>query len=116
MAMGQGDYYLSAVAQGAEDYYLGAGEAPGQWCGSGAQDLDLDGEVGPDELRAVLGGHAPSDGRRLVRGNRKLPGFDCTFSQFLALRNHRGDSTGLSPLRPAALGALGVAARKTPDW
>lgn len=80
MANGQGDYYLSAVAQGAEDYYLGAGEAPGRWCGNGTQDLGLDGEVGPDELRAVLAGHAPSYGRRLVRSNRKLPGFDCTFS------------------------------------
>ncbi len=80
LAKGQADYYLSAVAQGAEDYYLGAGEAPGRWCGSGASELDLDGEVRGDDLRSVLEGRAPSNERRLVRGNRKLPGFDCTFS------------------------------------
>jgi hypothetical protein len=28
-------YYTQAVAHGREDYYAGAGEAPGEWTGSG---------------------------------------------------------------------------------
>jgi hypothetical protein len=31
LAPDAGEYYLEAVAQGVEDYYLGAGEAPGVW-------------------------------------------------------------------------------------
>lgn len=80
LAKGQADYYLSAVAQGAEDYYLGAGEAPGRWCGNGSTDLSLSGEVAADDLRDVLTGIDPVSHRRLARGNRTLPGFDCTFS------------------------------------
>jgi conjugative relaxase-like TrwC/TraI family protein len=77
---GQADYYLSAVAQGAEDYYLGAGEEPGRWCGSAVPELALNGDVTGDDLRAALAGHDPTSGRRLARGNRSMRGFDCTFS------------------------------------
>jgi len=80
LAQGQEGYYLSAVAQGAEDYYLGAGEAPGRWAGVASHELGLTGEVAGDDLRAVLSGHDPTSGRQLARGNRTLPGFDCTFS------------------------------------
>ncbi|HUR77846.1 MAG TPA: MobF family relaxase [Acidimicrobiales bacterium] len=73
-------YYLSAVARGAEDYYLGAGEAPGRWCGSASAELKLEGEVVGDELRAVLRGRDPASDHRLARRNQTLPGFDCTFS------------------------------------
>ena len=34
LAAGQEAYYLSAVADGAEEYYLGAGEVPGYWIGT----------------------------------------------------------------------------------
>lgn len=73
------EYYLAAVAMGAEDYYVGRGEAPGQWMGRGAELLGLAGEVAGDDLRAVLGGTAP-DGRQLGVGNRRVAGFDLTFS------------------------------------
>jgi len=33
LARGRENYYLSVVAGGAEDYYLGSGEAPGRWLG-----------------------------------------------------------------------------------
>jgi hypothetical protein len=33
LAPGGEQYYLQSVAKGLEDYYLGAGEAPGFWLG-----------------------------------------------------------------------------------
>ncbi|MDQ6847514.1 MAG: relaxase domain-containing protein, partial [Candidatus Dormibacteraeota bacterium] len=56
------EYYLETVASGVEDYYLHAGEAPGQWLGAGARALALRGEVSGDELRRLLGGTHPASG------------------------------------------------------
>lgn len=76
-------YYLNSVARGAEDYYTGSGEAPGYWLASGAKDLKLQGEVGEDQLRALLNGHHPDTGERLMNGKptkrERVPGFDLTF-------------------------------------
>lgn len=82
MAPGQGQYYLEQVAQGTEDYYLHAGEAPGRWGGSGSGSLDLQGEVQAEDFRAVLAGTDPRDGQYLGRKwqANKVPGFDLTFS------------------------------------
>lgn len=44
LAPGQQHYYLETVARGAEEYYTAAKEAPGQWCGTSAARLGLDGE------------------------------------------------------------------------
>ena len=44
LAPGSESYYLDAVAHGAEDYYVGRGEAAGHWMGRGAALLALDGE------------------------------------------------------------------------
>jgi conjugative relaxase-like TrwC/TraI family protein len=79
LGRGSEGYYLDAVAKGAEDYYVGRGEAPGYWAGRGAELLGLDGEVTPDGLRAILAGTAP-DGSMLGAANRTVPGFDLTFS------------------------------------
>ena len=79
LGRGSEGYYLDAVAKGAEDYYVGRGEAPGYWAGRGAELLGLDGEVTPEGLRAILAGTAP-DGSMLGAGNRTVPGFDLTFS------------------------------------
>jgi Ti-type conjugative transfer relaxase TraA len=79
LGRGSEGYYLDAVAKGAEDYYVGRGEAPGYWAGRGAELLSLDGEVTPEALRAILAGTAP-DGSMLGAGNRTVPGFDLTFS------------------------------------
>ena len=78
---GQEAYYLDAVAQGVEDYYLGHGEAPGRWTGSASGLLGLAGQVHADELRAALGGRDPTDGARLIQARKdRVPGFDLTFS------------------------------------
>jgi hypothetical protein len=63
LAPGGEGYYLQTVATGVEDYYTGAGEAPGYWLG-GPQ-LGLAGRVEPEGLRAVLGATVPATGEPL---------------------------------------------------
>jgi conjugative relaxase-like TrwC/TraI family protein len=83
MAPGRADYYLTAVARGAdgvEGYYLARGEEPGRWLGAGADTLGLSGEVTAEQLRAVLDAHHPATGQQLGRHlARMVPGFDHTF-------------------------------------
>lgn len=80
MGAGQGAYYLEAVARGAEDYYLGAGEAPGRWLGAGATLLGLSGEVGGERFSELF--DLSRSGAGLVASDhaRRVPGFDLTFS------------------------------------
>ncbi|HEY8640428.1 MAG TPA: MobF family relaxase, partial [Solirubrobacterales bacterium] len=86
LGAGQERYYLEQVADGAEDYYSGEGEAPGHWSGDAARELDLEGEVGPDQLRAMLTGRHPGTDEALIanlgvnRSQGPVPGFDLTFS------------------------------------
>ena len=80
LTAGQEGYYLSAVAHGAEDYYLGAGEVPGYWIGRTAHELGLEGGVSDDAFVALLSGVSPADGTVLGRSNRRVPAFDLTFS------------------------------------
>jgi len=84
LGTGQERYYLEKVAEGAEDYYSGEGEVAGQWRGDGAEELGLSGEVGADQLTAMLTGRNPADGEplglRAVGGRGPVPGFDLTFS------------------------------------
>ena len=74
----------TSVAEGREEYYTGAGEAPGTWIGSGIGTLGLSGEVRPDDLRSVLDGISPADGTAIARKRNDLrgrvAGFDLTFS------------------------------------
>lgn len=83
LGRGQERYYLGKVAEGAEDYYSGEGEAEGQWMGDAAEELDLSGEIEPDQLVAMLTGADPATGEPLglrhVEGGA-VPGFDLTFS------------------------------------
>jgi conjugative relaxase-like TrwC/TraI family protein len=82
MGHGQQGYYLGKVAEGAEDYYSGDGEAEGYWLGDAAEDLGLQGKVDADHLTAMLTGTNPASGEPLglrhVEGG--IPGFDLTFS------------------------------------
>jgi len=82
LGKGQERYYTEKVAEGAEDYYSGEGEAEGQWLGDAAAELGLEGEVDPEQLTAMLTGHNPATGEplglRQVSGS--VPGFDLTFS------------------------------------
>lgn len=81
LAKGQQGYYLNSVARGVEDYYLGAGEAPGYWLGGGASDLRLDGRVLERQLTPVLEGRDPATGEAISHRHHKarMPGFDLTF-------------------------------------
>jgi conjugative relaxase-like TrwC/TraI family protein len=75
------DYYTTRVARGSEDYYLGAGEAPGQWTGTGTGLLGVEGEVDEEGFRRVLDGCHPVTGERLVpAADGRLSGLDLTFS------------------------------------
>jgi conjugative relaxase-like TrwC/TraI family protein len=84
LGTGQESYYLEKVAEGAEDYYSGEGEAEGYWVGTAPTLLGLDGKVSGDQLTAMLTGRSPLDGARLglraVGGRGPVPGFDLTFS------------------------------------
>jgi conjugative relaxase-like TrwC/TraI family protein len=84
LGAGQENYYLEKVAEGAEDYYSGEGEAQGQWMGDGAEELGLFGEIDPKQLTAMLTGNSPATGEplglRAVGGRGPVPGFDLTFS------------------------------------
>jgi len=84
LGVGQEMYYLEKVAEGAEDYYSGEGEVAGEWMGDAARELGLSGEVGADQLTAMLTGNNPADGQplglRAVGGRGPVPGFDLTFS------------------------------------
>ena len=81
LSPGQQEYYLRTVADGAEEYYVGAKEAPGEWVGQSAARLGLGGEVDADTLHWVLEGRDPGMGERLTRaqGAPKVPGWDATF-------------------------------------
>jgi conjugative relaxase-like TrwC/TraI family protein len=84
LGSGQERYYTERVAEGAEDYYSGRGEAEGYWAGSAAVDLGLGGKVDPEGLTAMLTGRHPATGAPLglrhVAGRGPVPGFDLTFS------------------------------------
>ncbi|MCU1691888.1 MAG: Ti-type conjugative transfer relaxase TraA [Frankiales bacterium] len=79
LGAGQASYYLDAVADGAEDYYVHGGEAPGQWIGAGAPGLGLTGQVDGEAFTALLRGQHPAVPGLLGRPT-KVPGFDLTFS------------------------------------
>ncbi len=84
LGTGQENYYLEKVAEGAEDYYSGEGEAKGQWMGDAAAELGLFGEIDPKQLTAMLTANNPVTGEplglRVVGGRGPVPGFDLTFS------------------------------------
>ena len=63
---GNAGYWLSAVAEGGDDYYTKPGEAPGEWVGELAGELGLAGEVDPAGYGAILEGRDPLSGQRLI--------------------------------------------------
>src|SRR5215207_1727717 len=64
LSPGQQEYYLRTVTAGAEEYYTGAKEAPGEWVGESAARLGLAGEVDADVLHWVLKARDPRTGER----------------------------------------------------
>jgi conjugative relaxase-like TrwC/TraI family protein len=78
---GQERCCLDWVASGAEDYYLGHGEEPGQWTSRGSELFELDGVVDAERLGRVLARREPDSGVRFTRARKdRRPGFDVTFS------------------------------------
>ncbi|HEV2811112.1 MAG TPA: MobF family relaxase [Acidimicrobiales bacterium] len=80
LSLGQEAYYLEEVLDGAEDYYVTVGEAPGRWVGAGAARLGLGGTVEADDLRAVLAGRRPGGNQPLRATRTARPGLDLTLS------------------------------------
>jgi TrwC relaxase len=76
------EYLLRSVADGVEDYFMGAGEAPGVWHGRWAAELGLTGVVEPERLRALVEGRHPDTGVDLLAGHRerKVKALDLTLS------------------------------------
>src|SRR3954452_5594771 len=87
LAAGQAKYYLDqaqvrvdvvqSVGSGVEDYYVGPGEARGRWLGVAARELELNGDVRPEQLRRVLEGVEPRDGSglRAASSRARVAGF-----------------------------------------
>src|SRR3954464_3218137 len=66
------NYWINAVGiEGDEDYYTKPGEAPGEWMGELAAQLDLVGEVDREDYAAVPAGEHPGTGEVLV--DRPMP-------------------------------------------
>ncbi len=76
------EYLLRSVADGVEDYFMGAGEAPGVWHSRWAAELGLSGVVEPEHLRALVEGLHPISGVDLLAGHRdrKVKAIDLTLS------------------------------------
>jgi conjugative relaxase-like TrwC/TraI family protein len=64
---GNAGYWLAAVAEGGDDYYTKPGEAPGEWIGGLAAELDLSGQVDAAGYGAILEGRDPTSGAQLVK-------------------------------------------------
>ena len=83
IAVGQHAYYEQQVAQGADDYYTGRGEVPGQWQGAGAQALGLSGRVSGGQFNALVAGMDPRDPTVRLRWSAwdpEVAALDLTFS------------------------------------
>jgi conjugative relaxase-like TrwC/TraI family protein len=81
-ALTDGEYLLSSVALGIDEYYAGVGEAPGVWSGVWSVELGVEGMVEADQLRALIDGAHPVTGEPLIVGlrERSVKAFDLTFS------------------------------------
>ena len=78
LSPGQEAYYDQQVAQGADDYYEGKGEAKGEWSGKAAAELDLEGEVDSEAFAQLIAGTDPRTGDPLrdTIGTSKVDAFD----------------------------------------
>ena len=81
-ALTDGEYVLSSVALGIDEYYAGVGEAPGVWSGAWSPELGVEGMVEADQLRALIDGTDPMTDQPLLVGlrERSVKAFDLTFS------------------------------------
>ena len=114
-ALTDGEYLLSSVALGIDEYYAGVGEAPGVWSGGWSRELGVSGMVEADELRALIDGNHPVSGAPLLAGlrERTVKAFDLTFSApksvslLWALGSEPVADTVMTAHRDAVAAALG---------
>src|SRR6266536_5648736 len=78
---GREDYCLDRVADSQEEYYTGAGEAPGYWLGRAADQLGVGGRVSDIGLHRILNGAHPQTAERLGAPPRRarVLAYDLTF-------------------------------------
>jgi len=107
LAPGQQQYYVDTVARGAEEYYTGDKEAPGQWIGAAAPRLGLDGEVDAEALAHLLAHVDPTGAYRLTaaRSVPTIAGFDVTFCVLLGIPDE-SHHPGRAVIRDGSLSAL----------
>jgi conjugative relaxase-like TrwC/TraI family protein len=114
------NYYLAMVADGLEEYYANAKEAPGVWMGRSADRLGLAGEVDADALHRVLYHRDPKTETRLTRaqGAPKVPGFDATFCapKSISLLFALGEPEVSNEVRNAHDAAVSTAVRALEDF
>ncbi|MBA2283327.1 MAG: relaxase domain-containing protein [Acidimicrobiia bacterium] len=81
LAPGGHEYYVEVVAKGAEEYYVGAREAPGTWIGAASGRLGLEGEVDAEVLERILRHTDPSGVYRLTAAHSvpTVAAYDATF-------------------------------------
>jgi conjugative relaxase-like TrwC/TraI family protein len=113
LADGQQAYYVDAVARGAEEYYLGGKEAPGQWVGAASSRLGLEGEVEPQALGNLLR-HVDPSGQWRLTGAHSVPtvsAYDVTFCapKSVSLLFALGDPEVSNDVRNAADAAIAAA-------
>src|SRR4051812_37550719 len=81
---GRVEYYDAEVAQRAEDYYAGRGEAAGTWRGAGARAVGfrIGGQVDRGGFMALMRGRHPGTGEVLREMGKRstVAGLDLTFS------------------------------------
>jgi len=115
LAPGQQQYYLDTVARGAEEYYTGAKEAPGQWVGSAAPRLWLAGKVDAEALGRILEHVDPTGVYRLTAAHSvpTVAGFDVTFCapKSVSLLFALGSPEVSNEVRNAADAAVGASLR-----
>lgn len=77
---GQHRYDVDKVAEGAEDYYSGEGEAPGCWLGQGAHGPCGQGRARPSSPRCWKASTLTGEphGLKSAPGREAVPGFDLT--------------------------------------
>jgi conjugative relaxase-like TrwC/TraI family protein len=110
-----GEYLLSSVALGIDEYYAGVGEAPGVWSGGWSPELGVSGMVEADDLRALIDGNHPTSCAPLLAGlrERSVKAFDLTFSApksvslLWALGSEAVADTVMTAHRDAVAAALG---------
>jgi conjugative relaxase-like TrwC/TraI family protein len=110
LAHGQQQYYVDSVARGAEEYYTGAKEAPGQWVGAAAGRLGLEGEIDAEALANLLAHVDPSGAYRLTAAHSvpTVAAFDATFCapKSVSLLFALGDPEVSNEVRNAADSAI----------